>query len=1126
MPALNLEAARKRLQAFEFEELFVEELGWDRHRHRLTVTDNGSEFTLSAAAQKRGFVVFVCEPTPGAPLPAYAARLAIEAQVAKHAHEHIIVFVDVARTRQVWQWVRREPGKPLACRETPYVAGQSGELVLQRLAVLAVDIAEEDELTLVAVAGKARKAFDVDRVTKRFYDEFKGEHKAFLQSVSGIPDSKEQDWYTSVMLNRLMFVYFIQKKGFLDGNRDYLRTKLHECRARFGTDQFYSFYRTFLLRLFHQGLGLPRNAWPTDLAQLVGNVPHINGGIFQPHVIETKHEAIAIPDEAFGRVFTFFDRYQWHLDDRPARSDNEINPDVLGYIFEKYINQKEMGAYYTKEDITEYIGRSTIVPRLLDMAREGCPVAFEPDGPVWSFLSDNPDRYIFEPVRRGVVREDGTVIPETDLPDFVQTGMQDPRARMFDKRYNLGEADLRDAQGRKLTLPTETWREYGERRKRCLELRETLRRGEVYEVNDLITYNLDLRQLVQDVVERCGPDLLMAFWRALTRITVLDPTVGSGAFLFAALNILEPLYEAALGHMEALIADRGIGPTHEAHQHAADVGAIHELPLQSYREFRTILARMAEHPNRRYYILKTIIVNNLFGVDLMQEAVEICKLRLFLKLAAQVERADQMEPLPDIDFNIRCGNTLVGYARIEDIDRLWSEAERHTLISERDHSKLKQMVAEYAEMLDYWRRGQLGLEAPRKVGKADLEHARNEIVPELNRDLRRLYLTAKKLTRPMTRGEFVRSHQPFHWFVEFPQAMATGGFEVVIGNPPYVSHPSADAPYEVIGCRTRPCRNLWAYCSELALGLLTDGGRIGMIVQLSLTFSREFGEVRRMLLGAGGHLRVSSFDNIPDKLFTGDKQSDNTSKANQQRISIFVLHKHRAARPRVEASPLVRWRAEERPRLFAELPHCDVSALCSQAAFPKVGTERMRTFLERWLALPRRLADLTHPRGAYPLIIPKTAGYYIAAYVGELDRTKQMTLMFDDAESRAIAIVLLNSDVFFWFWRVFGDGFDVHSGLVERVPAPSAADAECRSLAEDLQDAAAACTVYKGYRGVKVPNVNYNLRMDLLWRADEWLIHQIAPDLGLTPLDFIWAKSNSFLSLCVPKSANWPVGLG
>jgi hypothetical protein len=87
---------------------------------------------------------------------------------------------------------------------------------------------------------------------------------------------------------------------------------------------------------------------------------------------------------------------------------------------------------------------------------------------------------------------------------------------------------------------------------------------------------------------------------------------------------------------------------------------------------------VAAHPNRRYFVLKSIILNNLFGVDIMEEAVEICKLRLFLKLAAQVEpdaSPDNLgiEPLPDIDFNIRAGNTLVGYATADEVKRCMKE---------------------------------------------------------------------------------------------------------------------------------------------------------------------------------------------------------------------------------------------------------------------------------------------------------------------------------------------------------------------------------------------------------------------------------------------------------------------
>ena len=98
----------------------------------------------------------------------------------------------------------------------------------------------------------------------------------------------------------------------------------------------------------------------------------------------------------------------------PVGADNEINPDVLGYIFEKYINQKQMGAYYTKEDITEYIGKNTIIPFLFDAAEKKCPIAFKPESFLWRLLRDDPDRYIYAAVRQGVIDDAGDVIP---LPD-------------------------------------------------------------------------------------------------------------------------------------------------------------------------------------------------------------------------------------------------------------------------------------------------------------------------------------------------------------------------------------------------------------------------------------------------------------------------------------------------------------------------------------------------------------------------------------------------------------------------------------------------------------------------------------------------------------------------------------
>ena len=92
---------------------------------------------------------------------------------------------------------------------------------------------------------------------------------------------------------------------------------------------------------------------------------------------------------------------------------------MLGYIFEKYINQKQMGAYYTKEDITGYISRNTIIPFLFDRAKKECPIAFTPAGGVWRLLQEDPDRYVYAAVRHGItcdIHEDKELGAKQALP--------------------------------------------------------------------------------------------------------------------------------------------------------------------------------------------------------------------------------------------------------------------------------------------------------------------------------------------------------------------------------------------------------------------------------------------------------------------------------------------------------------------------------------------------------------------------------------------------------------------------------------------------------------------------------------------------------------------------------------
>ena len=755
---VQVEELRPYLLAFDFQQLLVEGLGWDYYRaDPASVQVDGHDYILEPAAQKAGFVVYVCGAGADGSVPSYPVRRKIERQVAKLAFEHLIIFVDADQTLQLWQWVRRESGKPNTYREQTFHTGQTGEALLQRLQPMFVSLDEEPSLNIALVASRVRAALDVEKVTKQFYERFKTEIEAFQKFINGITAQGDRDWYASLMLNRMMFVYFIQKQGFLDGDPDYLRNKLGEVQGKYGDGLFQEFYQDFLIRLFHDGLGQPESERDVELAELLGQVPFLNGGLFDVHDLERDNPDITIPDEAFERVFGFFDGYRWHLDERPRREDNEINPDVLGYIFEQYVNQKQMGAYYTKEDITGYITRNTVIPFLFDAAKKECTVAFNPGGGVWRLLQDDPDRYIYPAVGHGVAWR---YSPDSDpvrleqaleLPEDISAGLDDVYQR---GGWNQPAPEA-------YALPTETWREVVARRRRYQEVRDKLAAGGVSDVNDLITLNLDAEQFALDVIVQSErPKLLRAFWHALRDVSVLDPTCGSGAFLFAALNILEPLYTACLEGMRGFLDDleRTQRPRHQ----------------QTLGDFRDILKQADRHSSQRYFILKSIVLNNLYGVDIMEEAVEICKLRLFLKLVAQLESYDQIEPLPDIDFNIKAGNTLVGFTSLEAVRRAMTITPdgQHRQVFSEEQAALSR-IEEEAESASVafnqfrWQQTMLGGEVT-APNKADLRQRQESLSAELNRYLAAEYGVPVKDSRSFDRWRArVQSRGAFPSFQRF-----------------------------------------------------------------------------------------------------------------------------------------------------------------------------------------------------------------------------------------------------------------------------------------------------------------------------------------------------------------------
>lgn len=1006
---LNRNRAQKYLQKFDFESLFIEELGWDTvDRVSLPFEVDGEPFEVAAIAQKRGFIVYQCTTSK---IPVRPVRVKLDRQLTDYSKSHLLVFGDEAKQSQTWMWVRQELGKPLAPRFEQYQVGQSAERLLQKLETLAIAFEEEEKLTLVEVSQRVKKAFDVEKVTKKFFTRFEKEHGQFLKFIDGIQSEFDRTWYASLMLNRLMFVYFIQKKTFLDGDINYLRNRLKRCQAEWGTDTFHSFYRQFLLKLFHEGLGKPGR--DSDLDKLLGKVPYLNGGLFEVHQLEEKYEdTIQIPDAAFEQVFNFFDEYDWHLDDRLLRNQNEINPDVLGYIFEKYINQKQMGAYYTKEDITEYISKNTIIPFLLDAAQKACGIAFEPDGEVWALLRETPDRYIYPAVRQGV---------DLDLPDEIAAGVEDVSLRGgWNKPATAGFA-----------LPTETWREHVARRQRCLDLRRKLAEGEVTQINDLVTYNLDIRQFVQDVITSCErPDLLEALYQSIEQVSVLDPTCGSGAFLFAALNILEPLYTACLERMQSFVDEDDPRVLSE------------ENAEPNFETFRAILAEMAKHPNSRYFVLKSIMLNNLYGVDIMEEATEICKLRLFLKLVAQMEPQPKknnfgLEPLPDIDFNIRAGNSLVGFASLDEVRKAIKQDGAQLKLDLQDDAS---RIDEKAELADraFQQFRQMQTEFGMNAGefrdsKKELRRRLAELNDELNHYLAREYGVEADKTAAFEKWR--ESHQPFHWFIEFYSIIDRGGFDVIIGNPPYLEK-SKLSSYSVLYYETLACPDIYAWVVERALKIKGFKTRIGLIIPISIAVSGKFKSLREIILEGGLITWFSHFANRPGQLFEGA----------QNRLTILNLSSQKG--DQVFSSRYYRWDAKggERDSLFDTLNYSSIDTALRKihGLISKSGSKQSVSILKKTVNAPP-LNKTTIKISIYPIYWVRVPGYFCYFFLkppmakpenGGVDRVRgEVNSIYAVNEfQRRIIHSVLNSTSYYHFFSAYTDCRHINPADVKDFP--------------------------------------------------------------------------------------------
>lgn len=228
-----------------------------------------------------------------------------------------------------------------------------------------------------ATLDDVKEAFSVEKLSKAFFDEYKKHYDIFCDFMVSKPNIRQTIFngdekgirdFNKKLLGRIVFLYFIQKKGWLGvpsksdwgkGDFDFLTNLFKNTK---NPDLFYS---ELLSKLFFDTLNTKRK---DDLIELVKGepcrIPYLNGGLFEED--DKKHRNLIFPANLFKSLFEFFNQYNFTIyEDDPNDHTVAVDPEMLGHIFENLLeDNKDKGAYYTPKEIVHYMCQESLIEYL------------------------------------------------------------------------------------------------------------------------------------------------------------------------------------------------------------------------------------------------------------------------------------------------------------------------------------------------------------------------------------------------------------------------------------------------------------------------------------------------------------------------------------------------------------------------------------------------------------------------------------------------------------------------------------------------------------------------------------------------------------------------------------------
>jgi len=794
---------------------------------------------------------------------------------------------------------------------------------------------------------------DKEEISKRFYNDYVRYVFGFDEKGNNVKgtcllneiivpsngDSNHANLFSVIFMNRLIFLKFLEEKGIVP--KDFLKKLLQKYRA---SEIPGTFYETYLKLLFYEVFNKGQNNRISVVRTnpLYKEIPYLNGGLFRQVILSEKNYNIS--NEGVDLVLeNLLEKYSFGL-------ESGINPDILGYIFEKTINfisgtgtnqQKMQGAYYTPDDVVAFIIEETLTP-----------VVF---------------------------------------------------GKMLEGLRNAGWTD-----------------------------------------NDLKGYDT-IETLLSSKNMPKNPIHIRKMISALSTIRVLDPACGSGHFLTAMLS-------------------------------------------QILRVEESLLRALGERVDR-YNLKRQIISKNLFGVDIDENAVEIARLRLWLSLIEEVEDPAHIKTLPNIDFNIVSGNTLIGWLNetlmkhplidlsedkqvketMENLSSIYPNQvkEVNKLLAK---MKIEDTINAYEKLVEIY-----SLESGECAVK--VKEALENIRKKLYEIISNSYIDFLHEKSNLSRNDLIElskdlaNRNPFHWKIDFGKVCASGGFDVVVGNPPYIEDGNYNN-FEIkiieaeekakktkkkgkekkpLLYKSKDCGNTHAYFIERSIKILTENGSFGFIVPISLVSTDRMNSIREFIHNNSSEVKYFNFDDRPGKIFSGLEHCRativNTRKGNG--VSIVTTSKYH------------RWYTKDRSKLLRKLETSQWKLDNRQDTIPKIGTDIERELIQklRQKSKGKTIGDYLKAVGT-KIWYHNAPQYWIHAHTDEylpkveyynsfkegsklekipcgLKETKVSShykaLTFD-VKNAYIVNGLLNSSLFYWWFVVWSDGRDLLTQHIANFP--------------------------------------------------------------------------------------------